>query len=54
MDETEQINQYMNQEMFEDPIPYDNLPKDGVISYPHRQYLVKQSGVHCSQMCCNG
>lgn len=43
----------MNQGMFGEPQSRDIFPENATILHPHWQYLVKQNGVHRSQMCCN-
>ena len=52
--EKKQINQFMMQGMFGDPIYLVGLPKNDIILCPHWQYAVKRSGVWQSWMCCNG
>ena len=52
--EKKQINQFMMQGMFGDPIYPIGLPKNIIILCLHWQYLVKCTGVQQSQMCCNG
>ena len=44
----------MIQKMIGDPIDPVGLPNSAVILRPHWQYLVKQSSVWQSLMCCNG
>ena len=43
--ETKQIDQFMNQGMFGNPMYRNELPADAVILRPHWQYLEKRSGV---------
>ena len=52
--ETKQIDQFMHQGMFGNPVNPMTLPKDAIILRPHWNYLVKRSGVRRSRMCCNG
>ena len=52
--EKKQIDQFMMKGMFGNPISPLGLPKNNSILCPHCQYAVKRSGVHWSQMCCNG
>ena len=40
--------------MFGEPQDPNDIPKGSIILQPHWQYGVKHSGVHQSQMCCNG
>ena len=49
-----QIDKFMCQGMFGKARFPDGLPKNAVILQPHWQYVVKQSGVRRSRMCCNG
>ena len=52
--ETKQINQFMMQKMFGNPINPIGLLESAFILQPHWQYSVKCSGVQRSDMCCNG
>ena len=52
--EVKQIEQFMNQKMFGDPIDPITLPETAIIMRPHWQYKLKRSGVRRSRMCCNG
>ena len=52
--EKKQIDQFMMQGMFGDPIYPVGLLKNATILRPHWQYLVKHTGVRRSRMCCNG
>ena len=52
--ETKQIDQFMVQRIFGNPINPVGLPESAVILRTHWKYSVKQSEVQISRMCCNG